>query len=104
MSKRNNKKKSKQEITQEQLHAMNEEWCADNKDGRAVVFFSLSENGIFSTNILGMRCNLNKLLMENALPELLKLYGASPMPTVEHPRPSLWQRIRDWFFPFNIKK
>ncbi len=97
MSKRNNKKKGKQEITQEQLHAMTKEWCADNKDGRAVVFFSLSENGTVSANVLGMRCNLNKLLIVEAL---LRLYGAPPMPTVEQPRPSLGQRVRDWLFPF----
>ena len=98
MSKRNNKKKGKQEITQEQLHAMTKEWCADNEDGRAVVFFSLSENGTVSADVLGMRCNLNKLLIVEAL---LRLYGAPPMPTVEQPRPSLWQRVRDWFFPFS---
>ena len=32
MSKRNNRKKGKQEITQEQLRAMTKEWCADNED------------------------------------------------------------------------
>lgn len=100
MSKRNNRKTKKQEITQEHLHAMTNEWCADNEDGRAVVFFSLSENGTVSANVLGMRCNLNKLLIVEALPALLRLYGAPPMPTVEQPRPSLWQRVRDWFFPF----
>lgn len=104
MSKRNNKKKGKQEITQEQLRAVTKEWCADNEDGRAVVFFSLSENGTVSANVLGMRCNLNKLLIEEALPALRRLYGVPPMPTVEQPRPSLWQRILAWFFPFNIKK
>ena len=104
MSKRNNKKKGKQEITQEQLRAMTKEWCADNKDGRAVVFFSLSENGEISADVLGMRCKLDKLLIEGVLPALRQLYGATPMPTVEQPRPSLWQRIRDWFFPFNIKR
>lgn len=101
MSKRNNKKKGKQEITQEELHAMTKEWCADNKDERAVVFFSLSETGTVSANVLGMRCNLNKLLIEEALPALQRLYGAPPMPTLEQPRPSLWQRLRDWFFPFS---
>lgn len=104
MSKRNNRKIKKQEITQGQLRAMIKMWCADNEDGRAVVFFSLSENGAVSVNVLGMRRNLNKLLIVEALPTLLRLYGAPPMPTVEQPRPSLWQRIRDWFFPFNIKK
>ena len=100
MSKRNNRKTKKQEITQNELHAMTKEWCADNEDGRAVVFFSLSENGTVSANVLGMRCNLNKLLIQEALPALLRLYEVPPMPTVEQPRPSLWQRVRDWFFPF----
>lgn len=93
MSKRNNRKTKKQEVTQEHLHTMTKEWCA-------VVFFSLSENGTASANVLGMRCNLNKLLIVEALPALLRLYGVPPMPTVEQPRPSLWQRVRDWFFPF----
>lgn len=100
MSKRNNRKTKKQEVAQEHLHAMAKEWCADNEDGRAVVFFSLSENGTVSANVHGMRCNLNKLLIVEALPTLLRLYGVPPMPTVEQPRPSLWQRVRDWFFPF----
>lgn len=100
MSKRNNQKKGKQEITQNELHAMAKEWCVGNEDGRTVAFFSLSENGTVSANILGMRCNLNKLLIVEALPALLRLYGVPPMPTVEQPRPSLWQRVRDWLFPF----
>lgn len=103
MSKRNNRKTKKQEVAQEHLHAMAKEWCADNEDGRAVVFFSLSENGTVSANVHGMRCNLNKLLIVEALPTLLRLYGVPPMPTVEQPRPSLWQRVRDWFFPFFSK-
>lgn len=103
MSKRNNRKTQKQEVTQEHLHAMTKEWCADNEDGRAVMFFSLSENGTVSANVRGMRCNLNKLLIVEALPTLLRLYGVPPMPTVEQPRPSLWQRVRDWFFPFFSK-
>ena len=104
MSKRNNRKTKKQEITQEQLHAMTKEWCADNKDGRAVVFFSLSECETVCANILGTHRNLHKLIAEEVIPALQRVCGARPMPTVEQPRPSLWQRIRDWFFPFNIKK
>ena len=104
MSKRNNRKTQKQEITQEQLHAMTKEWCADNKDGRAVVFFSLSECETVCANILGAHRNLHKLIAEEVIPALQRVCGARPMPTVEQPRPSLWQRIRDWFFPFNIKK
>lgn len=104
MSKRNNRKTKKQEITQEQLHAMTKEWCADNKDGRAVVFFSLSECETVCANILGAHRNLHKLIAEEVIPALQRVCGARPMPTVEQPRPSLWQRIRDWFFPFNIKK
>lgn len=100
MSKRNNRKTKKQEITQEQLHAMTKEWCADNKDGRAVVFFSLSECETVCANILGAHRNLHKLIAEEVIPALQRVCGARPMPTVEQPRPSLWQRIRDWFFPF----
>lgn len=103
MSKRNNRKTKKQEITQEQLHAMTKEWCADNKDGRAVVFFSLSECETVCANILGAHRNLHKLIAEEVIPALQRVCGARPMPTVEQPRPSLWQRICAWFFPFNIK-
>lgn len=103
MSKRNNRKTKKQEITQEQLHAMTKEWCADNKDGRAVVFFSLSECETVCANILGAHRNLHKLIAEEVIPALQRVCGARPMPTVEQPRPSLWQRVLDWFFPFNIK-
>ena len=104
MSKRNNGKTKKQEITQEHLHAMTKEWCTDNEDGRAVVFFSLSECETVCANILGAHRNLHKLIAEEVIPALQRVCGARPMPTVEQPRPSLWQRIRDWFFPFNIKK
>ena len=100
MSKRNNRKTKKQEITQEQLHAMTKEWCADNKDGRAVVFFSLSECETVCANILGAHRNLHKLIAEEVIPALQRVCGARPMPTVEQPRPALWQRICDWFFPF----
>ena len=90
MSKRNNRKPETQEITQEQLHAMTKKWCTDNEDGRAVVFFSLSENGAVSANILGERRDLDNLLYAKSISALLRAYR----------KPSLWQRVRDWLFPF----
>lgn len=45
MSKRNNKKKGKQEITQNELHAMAQEWQNSEDDERVLVLFSLSEFG-----------------------------------------------------------
>lgn len=93
MSKRNNSKTEKQEITQEQLHAIAKKWCAGNEDGRAVVLFSLSENSEVSANILGERRYLDNLLYAKSISALLRAYR----------KPSLWQRILDWFFPFSIK-
>ena len=90
MSKRNNGKTKKQEITQEHLHAMTKEWCTDNEDGRAVVLFSLSENGYISANILGYPRNLKNLLYAKSISALLRAYR----------KPSPWQRVLDWFFPF----
>ena len=104
MSKRNNRKKGKQEITQEQLHAMAKKWRADNEAGRVVVLFSLSERETVYANILGAPRNLHKLIAEEVIPALQRVCGARPIPTVEQPRPSLWQLVLDWFFPFNIKK
>lgn len=104
MSKRNNKKKGKQEITQEQLHAMAKAYRADNEAGRVVVLFSLSECETVCANILGAHRNLHKLIAEEVIPALQRVCGAPPMPTDVQPRPSLWQRICAWFFPFNIKK
>lgn len=100
MSKRNNKKKGKQEITQDQLHAMAKAWRADNEAGRVVVLFSLSERETVCANILGAPRNLHKLIAEEVIPALQRVCGARPMPTVEQPRPSLLQRVRDWLFPF----
>ena len=94
MSKRNNSKTEKQEITQEQLHAIAKRWYAGNKHGRAVVLFSLSENDEISANILGERRELDNLLYAKSITALLRAYR----------KPSLWQRVLDWFFPFNIKK
>ena len=93
MSKRNNSKTEKQEITQEQLHAMPKRWFAGNEHRRAVVLFSLSENDEISANILGERRKLDNLLYAKSVSALLRAYR----------KPSLWQRVRDWFFPFNIK-
>lgn len=93
MSKRNNSKTEKKEITQEQLHAIAKRWYAGNERRRAVVLFSLSENSEVSANILGERRELDNLLYAKSITALLRAYR----------KPSLWQRIRDWFFPFNIK-
>lgn len=90
MSKRNNRETKKQEITQEHLHAMAKEWCADDEHGRAVLLFSLSENGEISANILGDRRDLKNLLYAKSISALLRVYR----------KPTLWQRLRDWFFPF----
>jgi hypothetical protein len=90
MSKLNNSKTEKQEITQEQLHAIAKKWCAGNEHRRAVVLFSLSEKDEISANILGERRKLDNLLYAKSVSALLRAYR----------KPSLWQRIRDWFFPF----
>lgn len=74
MSKRNNGKTKNQEITQEQLHAIAKKWCTDNEDGRAVVLFSLSENGNISTNILGYPRNLRNILYAKSISALLRAY------------------------------
>ena len=105
MSKRNNSTTEKQEITQEQLHAIAKRWYAGNERRRAVVLFSLSENSAVvlfslsensevSANILGERRELDNLLYAKSISALLRAYR----------KPSLWKRILDWFFPFNIKK
>lgn len=94
MSKRNNSTTEKQEITQEQLHAIAKRWYAGNERRRAVVLFSLSENSEVSANILGERRELDNLLYAKSISALLRAYR----------KPSLWKRILDWFFPFNIKK
>lgn len=90
MSKRNNSKTEKQEITQEQLHAIAKRWYAGNEHRRAAVLFSLSENNEVSANILGERRYLHNLLYAKSVSALLRAYR----------KPPLWQRIRDWFFPF----
>lgn len=93
MSKRNNRKTKK---TRGHTRAFTHD---DQRVVRCGVLLVIREWDS-PANVLGMRCNLNKLLIVEALPALLRLYGVPPMPTVEQPRPSLWQRVRDWFFPF----
>ena len=90
MSKRNNSKTENQEITQEQVHAIAKRWYAGNERRRAVVLLSLSENNEISANILGERRELYNLLYAKSVSALLRAYR----------KPPLWQRIRDWFFPF----
>lgn len=94
MSKRNNQKKGKQEITQNELHVMAKEWCVGNEDGRAMVLLSLSENGEVSANILGHRRDLDELLSAKSISALLRVYREPP----------LWKRALAWFFPFEVKK
>ena len=93
MSKRNNSTTEKQEITQEQLHAIAKRWYAGNERRRAAVLFSLSENDEISANILGERRYLDNLLYAKSISALLRAYR----------KPSLWQRTLAWFFPFSIK-
>lgn len=93
MSKRNNRKKGKQQFTLEQLETMIKEWQISNDDNRAVVFFTLSEGGYYSVSTYGVRSNMKALVHKVIFPDLMRRYG--------NPRhPSLWQRIRDRFFPF----
>lgn len=47
MSKRNNKKKGEQEITQNEVHAMAEEWQNGEDDERVLVLFSFQNLGDF---------------------------------------------------------
>ena len=75
MSERNNRKKSEQEVTQKQLDAMAEAWCADNKDGRAMMFVSLSESRMAYLRIRGKRTNLIRLVREMILPSLMDRLG-----------------------------
>lgn len=116
MSKRNNKKKGKQEITQNELHAMAQEWQNSEDDERVLVLFSLSEFGRLRFYVRGPRLQFLSLLDKEIAPTLNSLANEplidDPYAPSNHaeetkeraPRPSLWKRIRDWFFPFNIKK
>ena len=115
MSKRNNRKKGKQEITQEQLHALAQEWQNSKDDERVLVLFSLSEFGRLRFYVRGPRLQFLSLLDKEIAPTLNSLANEplidDPYAPSNHaeetkeraPRPSLWKRIRDWFFPFNIK-
>lgn len=115
MGKRNNRKTERQEITQEQLYAMAEEWFKNNKEEeRAVMFVSLSESGEVYLRVRGKRPKMIRLIREMILPYFMDSLGdwviTKPLSPSERaygypptPRPSLWQRICAWFFPFNIK-
>lgn len=115
MSKRNNKEKGKQEITQNEVHAMAQEWQNSKDDKRVLVLFSLSEFGRLRFFVRGPRLQFLSLLDKEIAPTLNSLANEplidAPCAPSNHaeetkeraPRPSLWQRIRDWFFPFNIK-
>ncbi len=116
MSKRNNKEKGKQEITQNELHAMAQEWQNSEDDERVLVLFSLSEFGRLRFYVRGPRLQFLSLLDKEIAPTLNSLANEplidapyAPSNDAEEtkeraPRPSLWKRILDWFFPFNIKK
>lgn len=112
MSKRNNKKKGKQEITQNELHAMAQEWQNGEDDERVLVLFSLSEFGRLRFFVRGPRLQFLSLLDKEIIPTLNSLANEPPVAPPTPPssqaeetkerasRPSLWKRIRDWFFPF----
>lgn len=112
MSKRSN---GKQEITQEQLHAMAQEWQNSKDDERVLVLFSLSEFGRLRFFVRGPRSQFLSLLDKEIIPTLNSLANEplvdSPTPPSNQaeemkeraPRPSWWKRALDWFFPFNIK-
>lgn len=57
MSKQNNRKKDKQEITQNEVHAMAQEWQNSKDDERVLVLFSLSEFGRLRFFVRGPNCN-----------------------------------------------
>lgn len=112
MSKRNNRKKSKQENTQNEVHAMAREWQNSKDDERVLVLFSLSEFGRLRFYVRGPRLQFLSLLNEEIAPRLNSLaneplidYPYAPSNQAEEtkeraPRPSWWQRVRDWLFPF----
>lgn len=116
MSKRNDRKKGKQEITQNEVHAMAQEWQNSKDDERVLVLFSLSEFGRLRFFVRGPRSQFLSLLDKEITPTLNSLANEplidDPCAPSNHaeetkeraPRPSLWQRIRDWLFPFNIKR
>lgn len=116
MSKRNNKKKGKQEITQDEVREIAREWQNSKGCERVLVLFSLSEFGKLRFSVRGPRLQFLSLLNDEIAPRLNRLANeplidypyALPNQAEETkeraPRPSLWQRILDWFFPFNIKK
>lgn len=112
MSKLNNRKKDKQEITQNEVHAMAQEWQNSKDDERVLVLFSLSEFGRLRFFVRGPRLQFLSLLDKEIIPTLNSLANEplvdSPTPpsnqadeTKERaPRPSWWKRAIDWFFPF----
>ena len=116
MSKRNNRLTEKQEITQNEVHAMAQEWQNSKDDERVIVLFSLSEFGRLRFFVRGSRLHFLSLLDKEIAPTLNSLANEpliddpyAPSDQAEEakeraPRPSLWQHIRAWFFPFNIKK
>ena len=115
MSERNNKKKGKQEITQNEVHSMAQEWQNSKDDERVLVLFSLSEFGRLRFYVRGPRWQFLSLLDKEITPTLNSLANEPLIDDAYAPsnqadetkerahRPSWWKRILDWFFPFNIK-
>jgi len=73
MSKRNNRKKGKQEITQNEVHAMAQEWQNGEDDERVLVLFSLSEFGRLRFFVRGPRLQFLSLLDKEIAPTLNRL-------------------------------
>lgn len=115
MSKRNNRQTEKQEITQNEVHAMAQEWQNSKDDERVIVLFSLSEFGRLRFYVRGPRLQFRSLLEKEIAPRLNSLANEplidapyAPSNQAEEtkervPRPSWWKRTLAWFFPFNIK-
>ena len=91
MSKRNNKKKDKQEITQNEVHAMAQEWQNGEDDERVLVLFSLSEFGRLRFFVRGPRLQFLSLLDKEIIPTLNSLANES---LVDSPAPPRTKRRR----------
>lgn len=82
MSKRNNRKKGKQENTQNEVHAMAREWQNSKDDERVLVLFSLSEFGRLRFYVRGPRLQFLSLLNEEIAPRLNSLANE---PLIDYP-------------------
>lgn len=108
MSKQNN---SKQESTQKQFSSIAEEW-SEVRHEDSFIFFSISPCYTVHYQIKGDRTLLIYLFREHVLPQIMKDLGTWVTKPISDsvrkawgfPCRSLWKRVLDWFFPFNIKK